>query len=271
MVTKKQVVDKKPPSVKRKRKTPAIKKKSQVDTKKEGRSSTEKKKKNPNVNKIYLSNINNGDPYYINDVHKATFDEMLSDLLSYSDFCFINSDNIQISSYYKELTIDVLKQKYKIPLLYFDPQQGPTLQDIINNEIADLTTEILSMPMEENKKLKKCLILDHEEKLSKSDLNLLYILKSDLKILNIGCVGLDPNENFQEALNALNLDRVIRFFQKITKGDIENYLNFAKEDKDGIIQKYLSNFEISTIFKSTEDSKNNDNNFIKKILSKFRE
>ncbi len=271
MVTKRQIDDKKPANVTSKRKTSAIKSKPKASTKKKAISSTGKIKKNANIAKIYLSNINKGVPYYINDKHKVTLDGMLSDLLAYSDYCFINSDNIQISSYYKELAIDILKQQYKIPLIYFDAQQGPTLQDIINNEIADLTTETLSMPTNENKKLKKCLILDHEEKFSKSDFNLLYILKSDLKFLNIGCVGLNPNENFLETLKLLNLDRVIRNFQKINKEDIEKYLSFAGEDKDGIIQKYLSNFEISTILDSNEDNKNKDNSFIMKILSKFRD
>ena len=109
------------------------------------------------------------------------------------------------------------------------------------------------------------------KKLTKSDLNLLYILKSDLKFLNIGCVGLNPDSNFQETLNALNLDRVLRVFKKINKIDIENYLSFAKEDEDGIIQKYLSNFEFSTIIDDNKNNKDKDNSFIMKILSKFRD
>jgi len=271
MVTKRQVVNKKSASVKNKRKTPPIKSKPKAGSKKTARLSRAKIKKNTNIDKIYLSNINKGVPYYLNDKHKEIFDEMVSDLLNNSDFCFIYCDNIQISSYYKELAIDILKQQYKIPFLYFDAQQGPTLQDIINNEIADLSTEILSMPINKDRKLKKCLVLDHEEKLNKSDLNLLYILKSDLKFLNIGCVGLNPDSNFQETLNALNLDRVLRVFKKINKMDIEKYLSFAKEDEDGIIQKYLSNFEFSTIIDDNKNNKDKDNSFIMKILSKFRD
>ncbi len=62
-----------------------------------------------------------GKPYYLKEQHEIIIEEIEKKIETNSLFIMLSSKDENISFYYKEVLADILKRKFNLQILVFDP------------------------------------------------------------------------------------------------------------------------------------------------------
>ncbi|MEK9930353.1 MAG: hypothetical protein VW557_06335 [Rhodospirillaceae bacterium] len=193
--------------------------------------------------KIFLSTMAHGKPYYLKEQHEIIIEEIEKKIETNSLFIMLSSEDENISFYYKEVLADILKRKFNLQILVFDPHAGPDLLMTINKQIENETVaDLANTPTSEKNKY---LIIDNENDLNLVDWGLVEILKKDLKYKKVGVLSLLPEPKDSE--NQPPYSNIFDIFQfdDMTDEDWREHIeNISKSQENKFFLDQLGRFNL---------------------------
>jgi len=181
----------------------------------------------------------NEDALFLCGEHKSSVENVVSCLKSSTPFCFLSSEKKSYVEYYKEITIDLLRYREKIKLLYFDPKFGDDLSVIINREIEDIDMSFIGSS--KVSELKKILIIDNEDFSGHLDWELMDSLRLELSSANIGVLSIKPNflaEEVESKVASITSNFSCFDFSELTKNELKELNEYisAHSEKDQLLE-----------------------------------
>jgi hypothetical protein len=220
------------------------------------------------IQKPSLSNIVDGKPYYLKKEHEDIISNIVKKLDENICFIMLCSEDKNLSSYYKEVIVDLIKNKFELQILIFDSLSGPELLTIINQQIKNSTFKDLSG--DSKNECHKYLIIDNEDSLTKLDWSLVEIIKKDFKFKKIGALAIRPDKF--DANKDTSINRCFDFyeFDSLQDEDIAKHMQYVRNSEQG--SYFLENMEKFNLLKYeiSEEVKSLPPSLKQKIIGRFK-
>jgi len=178
------------------------------------------------------------------------------------------SEDKNLSSYYKEVIVDLIKNQFELQILIFDSLSGPELLTIINQQIKNSTFKDLSG--DSKNECHKYLIIDNEDNLTKLDWSLVEIIKKDFKFKKIGALAIRP-DNFDAKKDA-SINRCFDFYEidSLQDEDIAKHMQFVRNSEEGsYFLENMKNFNLLK-YEITDEVESLPPSLKQKIIDRFK-
>ena len=220
------------------------------------------------IQKASLSNIVDGKPYYLKNEHEDIISNIVKKLKENICFIMLYSEDKNLSSYYKEVIVDLIKNQFELQILIFDSLSGSELLTIINQQIKNSTFKDLSG--DSKNECHKYLIIDNEDNLTKLDWSLVEITKKDFKFKKIGALAIRPDK-FDPKEDA-PINRCFDFyeFDSLQDEDIAKHMQFVRNSEEGsYFLENMKNFNLLK-YEITDEVESLPPSLKQKILDRFK-
>jgi len=218
--------------------------------------------------KASLSNIVDGKPYYLKKEHEDIISNIAKKLEGNICFIMLYSEDKNLSSYYKEVIVDLIKNQFELQILIFDSLSGPELLTIINQQIKNSTFKDLSG--DSKNECYKYLVIDNEDNLTKLDWSLVEIIKKDFKFKKIGALAIRP-DNFDAKKDA-SINRCFDFYEidSLQDEDIAKHMQFVRNSEEGsYFLENMKNFNLLK-YEITDEVESSPPSLKQKIIDRFK-
>jgi len=218
--------------------------------------------------KASLSNIVDGKPYYLKKEHEDIISNIAKKLEGNICFIMLYSEDKNLSSYYKEVIVDLIKNQFELQILIFDSLSGPELLTIINQQIKNSTFKDLSG--DSKNECYKYLVIDNEDNLTKIDWSLVEIIKKDFKFKKIGALAIRP-DNFDAKKDA-SINRCFDFYEidSLQDEDIAKHMQFVRNSEEGsYFLENMKNFNLLK-YEITDEVESSPPSLKQKIIDRFK-
>jgi len=218
--------------------------------------------------KASLSNIVDGKPYYLKKEHEDIISNIAKKLEGNICFIMLYSEDKNLSSYYKEVIVDLIKNQFELQILIFDSLSGPELLTIINQQIKNSTFKDLSG--DSKNECYKYLVIDNEDNLTKLDWSLVEIIKKDFKFKKIGALAIRP-DNF-DAKKDTSINRCFDFYEidSLQDEDIAKHMQFVRNSEEGsYFLENMKNFNLLK-YEITDEVESSPPSLKQKIIDRFK-
>jgi len=218
--------------------------------------------------KASLSNIVDGKPYYLKKEHEDIISNIAKKLEGNICFIMLYSEDKNLSSYYKEVIVDLIKNQFELQILIFDSLSGPELLTIINQQIKNSTFKDLSG--DSKNECYKYLVIDNEDNLTKLDWSLVEIIKKDFKFKKIGALAIRPDKF--DAKKDASINRCFDFyeFDSLQDEDIAKHMQFVRNSEEGsYFLENMKNFNLLK-YEITDEVESLPPSLKQKIIDRFK-
>lgn len=227
-----------------------------------------KSKKINSTKKRLLSKIIDGKPYFLKNQHEEIITKVVKKLEESVCFIMLYSEDKDLSAYYKEVVVDLIKSHFEFQILIFDSSSGPDLLTIINQQIQNSTLEDLGGVSKNESH--KYLIIDNENNLSKLDWSLVEIIKKDFKFKKIGALTIRPDKYDVNINASTNSCFEIFEFDSLEDEDIVGHMQYVlNREEESFFLENMKNFNLLK-YEITDKENSKHPSLREKIFDRFK-